>query len=200
VLQDPRILGLRSCHSQTTWIRCNFLASSFLGMEGDARPKLIIIIIIDFTLKIKFIFFFIVIIVIVNLIILIIKFNLSAQILIFFNLFLKNIWFFFNGNNFFFNLLMITINNNNNNNNNNSPVVVGQLHGSPGLGKRPSPVYLDLLQNHDVGQKRPGEWVCTHCAGLQTPSMRFSSTLVLVHTLPPGYATLACRSAAKRAG
>jgi hypothetical protein len=93
---------------------------------------------------------------------------------------------------------MITINNNNNNNNN-SPVVGGQLHGSLGLGKRPSPVYLDLLQNHDVGQKRPGEWVCTHCAGLQTPSMRFSSTLVLVHTLPPGYATLVCRSAAKRA-
>jgi hypothetical protein len=58
-------------------------------------------------------FFSIVIIVIVNLII----FNLSVQVLIYFNLFLKkNVWFFFDGNNFFSNLLMITINNNNNNN------------------------------------------------------------------------------------
>jgi hypothetical protein len=60
-LQDPNDLGLCSHHSQATWVRCPFSAPSFLGMEGDARPKLlitititiiiiIIIIIIDFTL------------------------------------------------------------------------------------------------------------------------------------------------------
>jgi hypothetical protein len=94
MLQDSWDLSLRSCYSQAPWVRCTFLTPSFLGLEGDVKPKLIIIIIIiiitDFTLKIKSIFFSIVIIFIVNLIIfiiLIIIFNLSVQVLIFFNLF-----------------------------------------------------------------------------------------------------------------
>ena len=120
-------------------------------------------------LKSNLYFFSIVIIFIVNLIILIIIFNLSAQVLIFFNRFLKNI--------LFFNLLMITINNNNNNNNNNSLVAAGQVHGSPGLGRRPSLSYVHLLQNLYVGQKRTGGRVCTQRAGLQTLGARFCSPL-----------------------
>jgi hypothetical protein len=106
----------RCCKFQGTWVcapvtpkqlesGAPFQPQVFLVLEGDARPKLIIIIIIDFTLKIKSIFFFsIVIIFIVNLIILIIIFNLSAQVLIFFNRFLKNMLFFFDGNNIFFSI------------------------------------------------------------------------------------------------
>jgi len=56
--KSQRDLGLRSCHAQATWVRCTFLAPSFLVLEGDVKPKLIIIIIIDFTIKIKSIFFF----------------------------------------------------------------------------------------------------------------------------------------------
>jgi hypothetical protein len=77
-------LDLRSCHSQTTWVRRNFSAPSFFGIEGHVRPKLIkitiIIIIIDFNLQIKFMFFSILIKFILNLIIfmiLIIILNLS---------------------------------------------------------------------------------------------------------------------------
>jgi len=33
-LQDPRDLGLRLCHSQTTWVTLPFPAPSFLGLEG----------------------------------------------------------------------------------------------------------------------------------------------------------------------
>jgi len=77
-LQYPRDLGLRSSHTQTSWMRRPFSGPSFLGLEGDAWPKLIIIIIIiiiivtiviNFTLQINFIFF-LVIIFIINLIIL----------------------------------------------------------------------------------------------------------------------------------
>jgi hypothetical protein len=66
-LQNPSYLGLRRCHTHATWGRRPFPASIFLGMEGDALPKLIIIIIIiiittiiiiDFTLKIKSMFYF----------------------------------------------------------------------------------------------------------------------------------------------
>jgi hypothetical protein len=77
-------LGLRPCHSQTTWVRRNFSAPSFFGIEGHVRSKLIkikiIIIIIDFNLQIKFMFFSILIKFISNLIIfmiLIIILNLS---------------------------------------------------------------------------------------------------------------------------
>jgi len=85
-LQDPRDLGLRSCHTQATWVRRPFPTPSFLGIDGDPWPKLIIIIIIiiilvvvvvaaatviDFSLQINFMFFFpIVMIFISNLIIL----------------------------------------------------------------------------------------------------------------------------------
>ena len=93
-VQDPSDLGRCLCQIQATWVRCPFPAPSFLGLEGDAWPKLIIIItiIIDFTLKIKSMFFSIVIIFILILIILmnwiifiilIIIFNLSTQVLIF---------------------------------------------------------------------------------------------------------------------
>jgi hypothetical protein len=58
-LQDPRNLGLRSCHSQVTWIRRTFPAPRNLSLEGHVRPKLIIIIIIiDFALQIKSMFFY----------------------------------------------------------------------------------------------------------------------------------------------
>jgi hypothetical protein len=74
-LQDPRDLGLRSCHTQATWVRRPFPTPSFLGIDGDPWPKLIIIIIIiiiiilvvvvvvaatviDFSLQINFMFFF----------------------------------------------------------------------------------------------------------------------------------------------
>ena len=68
-LQDPRDLGLRSCHTQATWVRRPFPTPSFLGIEGDPWPKIIIIIIIilvvvveaasiDFALQINFMFFF----------------------------------------------------------------------------------------------------------------------------------------------
>jgi len=56
-LQNPSDLGLHPCHTQATWVRCPFLASIFLGMEGDVLPKLITTTIIDFTLKIKSMFF-----------------------------------------------------------------------------------------------------------------------------------------------
>ena len=52
------------CHSQATWVRCTFPDPSILGLQGDVRPKLIIIIKIkiitkiDFTFKIKSFFFF----------------------------------------------------------------------------------------------------------------------------------------------
>jgi hypothetical protein len=82
------------CHSQATWVRCTFLAPSILDLQGDVRPKLIIIkkikiiTTIDFTFKIKSFFVSIVIIFIVNLIIfiiiIIIIINLSIQVLIFF--------------------------------------------------------------------------------------------------------------------
>jgi hypothetical protein len=51
-LYDPKDLGLRSCHIQATWMRRPFPAPSFLGLERDAWPKLImiIIIVIDFIL------------------------------------------------------------------------------------------------------------------------------------------------------
>jgi hypothetical protein len=60
----PRELGSASCHTQVTWVSRPF-PDPKKGLEGDARPKLIIImiiitttiIIIDFTLQIKFIFF-----------------------------------------------------------------------------------------------------------------------------------------------
>jgi hypothetical protein len=49
------------CHSQATWVRCTFTAPSILDLQGDVRPKLIIIIkiitTIDFTFKIKSFFF-----------------------------------------------------------------------------------------------------------------------------------------------
>jgi hypothetical protein len=99
----------QGCKTQVIWIyapaRRLFLAPSFLGLEGDDWPRLIIIIIItiiiDFTLKIKSMFFSIIIIFILILIILmnwilfiilIIIFNLSTQVLIFFNFFQKHLW------------------------------------------------------------------------------------------------------------
>jgi hypothetical protein len=105
--------GRRYCKTQGTWVRCTFPTPNFLGLEGDARPKLLTTTTTtDFTLKIKSIFFPTVIIFIVNLIILmnliilliIIIINLYVQVLKFFNLFLKNIWFFFDGNNNFFSI------------------------------------------------------------------------------------------------
>jgi hypothetical protein len=91
--------GRRYCKTQGTWVRCTFPTPNFLGLEGDARPKLLTTTTTtttDFILKIKSIFFPTVIIFIVNLIILmnliiiiIIIINLYVQVLIFFNLFLK---------------------------------------------------------------------------------------------------------------
>jgi len=65
---EPRALGQGGCktqwtlicvpYTQATWARHPFLASSFLGLEGDVRSKLIIIIIIiDFIIQIKYMFF-----------------------------------------------------------------------------------------------------------------------------------------------
>jgi len=102
MLQDARDLGLRSCPSQATWVRCIFRVPSFLGLEMDVRLQLIIIIIIiitiDFTLKIKSIFFynnniyckFNNINEFNNIYNIIIIFNLSVQVLIFFFIFFKN--------------------------------------------------------------------------------------------------------------
>ena len=53
-LQDLRDLNPRSCLSQATSIMCPFRAPSFSSLEGDAKPKLIIIIIIfNFNIQIK---------------------------------------------------------------------------------------------------------------------------------------------------
>jgi hypothetical protein len=77
------------CHSQATWVRCTFTAPSILDLQGDVRPKLIIIIkiitTIDFTFKIKS-FFSIVIIFIVNLIIFIIQIIIFLILIIILNL------------------------------------------------------------------------------------------------------------------
>jgi hypothetical protein len=130
VLQDARDLGLRSCPSQATWVRCTFRVSSFLGLEGDVGLQLIIIIIItititiDFILKIKSIFFysnniyckFNNINEFNNIYNIIIIFNLSVHVLIFFSFFSKKLWFFFDGNNNFFKKITNYDNNNNNNN------------------------------------------------------------------------------------
>jgi len=39
-LQDPRDFGLHLCHTQATWVRRPFPAISYLGVEGDVKPKL----------------------------------------------------------------------------------------------------------------------------------------------------------------
>jgi len=70
--QDSRDVDRHPCHTQAAWIRRSFLVPSFLGLEGNVRPKLLTITTtttIDFTIQIKSIFF-IVIIFISNLIIL----------------------------------------------------------------------------------------------------------------------------------
>jgi len=60
---DSTFLDLRSYHSQVTCVGCSFPAPSFLSLEEDVKPKLliiiiiIIIIIINFTLQIKSMFF-----------------------------------------------------------------------------------------------------------------------------------------------
>ena len=57
----PKGLGSASCHTQETWLGFLFPTPSFLGLEGDVIPKLIIII-IYFAFQIKSMFFSIVII------------------------------------------------------------------------------------------------------------------------------------------
>jgi len=114
-LQDPRDLSLHSYLSQATWVRCPFLAPSFLGLKGDVKPKLIIIIIIiDFTFQIKSMFFFIVLkfilnlIILMNLIILIIILNLYGSSFYSFQPLQITFIFFFDSNHIFFsNLLMM---------------------------------------------------------------------------------------------
>jgi len=100
-LQDPRDLSLHSYHSQATWVKCPFLAPSFLGLQGNVKPKLIIIIIIDFTFQIKSMFFFIVLKFILNLIILIIILNLSASSFYSFQPLQITFIFFFDSNHIF---------------------------------------------------------------------------------------------------